>query len=84
MNHSNIVKALESLVPATQWTISGDDYADLVWLSTGNPPTLAAIEAEIALLPVKEKTKADKADADKAALLAKLGISSDEAKLLLS
>ena len=84
MTHADIVKALESLMPATQWTLSGDDYADLVWLSDGNPPTLAAISAEISAMPAKEKAKADKAAADKSALLAKLGISSDEAKLLLS
>ena len=84
MTHADIVKALESLMPGTQWTLSGDDYADLVWLSTGNPPTLTAIAAEIDVIPAKEKAKADKAAADKAALLAKLGISSDEAKLLLS
>ena len=83
MIHADIVKALENLKPGAQWTLSGDDYADLIWLSDGNPSTLAEIQAEIALLPAKEKAKTDKAIADKAALLAKLGITADEFKTLL-
>lgn len=35
-------------------------------------------------LHLAEKAKAEQAEADKAALLAKLGITADEAKLLLS
>ena len=83
MIHADIVKALANLAPATQWTLSGDDYADLVWSSTGNSPTLAAIEAEIALLPAKEKAKTDKETADKAALLTRLGLTADEFNTLL-
>jgi hypothetical protein len=70
--HADIVKALENLKPGAQWTLSGDDYGDLVWLSAGNAPTFAELQAEIALLPQKEKAKADKAIADKAAAQAKL------------
>jgi hypothetical protein len=81
--NGDIAKALQNLKPNSEWTLIGDDYADLVWLSAGSAPTLAEIQAEIALLPQKEKAKADKAAADKAALLAKLGITADEAKLLL-
>jgi hypothetical protein len=83
MIHADIVKALTSLMPESQWTLAGDDYADLVWLSQGTAPTLVEIQAEIALIPQREKAKADKAETDKAALLAKLGITADEAKLLL-
>ena len=72
MIHTDIVKALENLKPGAEWTLAGDDYADLVWLSAGSAPTLAEIQAEIALLPQKEKAKADKAIADKAAAQAKL------------
>lgn len=80
MTHEQITKALISLTPNAQWTLTGDDFDNLIWLSEGNAPTLAEIEAEIASFPNKESAKI----AEKAALLAKLGITADEAKLLLS
>jgi hypothetical protein len=79
MTHEQITKAIQSLKPNAEWTLTGDDYANLIWLSTGKAPTLAEIEAEIAALPAKEAAKI----AAKANLLAKLGITADEAKLLL-
>ena len=79
-----IVKALNNLVPDAKWSLLGNDYADLVWLSEGTKPSVADIEKEIAAIPAKEaKAKAD-ADAKKATLLAKLGITADEAALLLA
>ncbi len=85
MIHADIVKALENLKPGAQWTLSGDDYGDLVWLSAGNAPTLAELQAEIALLPQKEKAKADKAETDKVAAQAKLealGLTANDLKAL--
>ena len=79
-----IVKALNNLVPNAKWSLVGDDYADLVWLSDGTKPSVADIEKEIAAIPAKEaKAEAD-LHAKKAALLAKLGITADEAALLLA
>ena len=70
-----IVKALDDL-GAKEWTLSTDDIADIVWL-TDDKKTEAEIKAAIANpLP-------DKAATDKAALLAKLGITAEEAQLLL-
>jgi len=83
MTHEEIIAALQSLAPKTEWTLSGDNYADLVWLSDGTPPTLKQIEAEIIALPLKELADKEKAATDKAALLTKLGITADEAALLL-
>ena len=74
--HKEILKALDDL-GVKEWTLSGDEIADIVWL-TNDKKTEAEIQAAIANpLP-------DKAATDKAALLAKLGITADEAKLLLS
>jgi hypothetical protein len=84
MTNLEIVKALISLKPNAEWTISGDNYENLIWLSNGKPPTLAEIEAEIALLPAKESAVLVTKNAEKAALLERLGISDDEAKLLFS
>jgi len=74
--HREIVKALDDL-GAKEWTLSGDVIADIVWLSD-DKKTEAEIKAAIA------KPLPDKAAADKAAILAKLGITADEAKMLLS
>ena len=85
MIHADIVKALENLKPGAQWTLSGDDYGDLMWLSQGSAPTLAQIQAEIALLPAKEQAAAEQAAADKANATAKLealGLTADDLKAL--
>jgi hypothetical protein len=85
MDNLSISKALLNLVPGALWTLRGDDYANLEWESEGNQPTLAEIEAEIALLPAKEKAEADKVEADKAAAEAKLallGLTIDDLKAL--
>jgi hypothetical protein len=84
MTNLEIVKALISLKPNAEWTIAGNDYADLIWLSDGKAPTLAEIEAEIALFPAKETAEQNAKESQKSALLAKLGITADEAALLLS
>jgi len=45
--NTKIAKALSILKPNAQWSLSGDDYDDLVWLSEGNKPTWVQVEAEI-------------------------------------
>ena len=32
--------------PGAEWTLNGDSYAGLTWLSEGDAPTLAELEAE--------------------------------------
>ena len=59
-------------------------------VATGEVIVRAATDAEIEVIEAdivqgqKDKAERAKAEADKAALLAKLGITADEAKLLLS
>jgi hypothetical protein len=59
-------------------------------VSTGKVIVRAATDAEIEVIEAdivqgqKDKAERAKAEADKSALLAKLGITADEAKLLLS
>lgn len=66
-----------------EWHLVGDDYEGLNWLSDTPKPSLAELQAqwpevEAAVLKIAQ----DKIDA-KAALLERLGITEDEAKLLL-
>lgn len=67
----------------SSWTLNGDDYAGLTWLSDTPKPTKVELDS------LWDKVKSDiKAEAEarataKAALLSKLGITAEEAQLLL-
>lgn len=77
-------QVLQMLIPTGGWAIQGDDF-DSIYYDEGVTPLtkkqfedgLKAVDAYIAQ---QEATKA----AEKAALLARLGLTDDEAKLLLS
>jgi len=67
-----------------EWSLNGDDYEGLEWLSDTPKPTKAELDS------LRDETKAEieaeleaKAQA-KAELLERLGITEDEAKLLLA
>ena len=66
-----------------EWTLNGDDYAGLTWISDSTKPTKTALDAlwDEVKAEIEAETKG-KADA-KASLLEKLGITADEAKILL-
>lgn len=80
---ANSTQVLEMLIPAGGWYISGEDYEGIQFLSC-EPITKAQFEAGFAQYDAWQADKEAKAATDKAALLAKLGITADEAKLLLS
>ena len=78
MTHKQITRALSVIVPNTEWTLSGDNFADIVWLDETQPKaTLEQVEAEIANpTPKPEPTIADK--------LAMVGLSLEELKAALA
>ncbi len=80
MEHNSIITALKNLAPQAEWTLNGDNYDDLIWLSEGSKPSKTDVQNEINNLSVKANLKAEA----KADLLAKLGITAEEASLLLS
>ena len=68
-----ISKALQVISPGAEWSLLGDDYDDLVWLSEGNKPAWAQVEAEINNpTPTPEPTIEQK--------LASVGLSLEELK----
>jgi len=77
MTTDEITKALHDIRPGAEWTLSGDDYANIEWLDTNQTkPTLAQIQAAIANpLPKPELTVAEK--------LASVGLSIDDLKAAL-
>ena len=74
---------LEMLLPNGGWYISGDEYEGIQFLEC-EPITKAQFTAGFTQYDAWKAEQDSKAAADKAALLAKLGITADEAKLLLS
>lgn len=79
-----ITKAIWSLKPNSEYTFSNNDYSTIKWhVLEGEAPTQAEIDAEIEKIKAAELTaEADRAAA-KTALLSRLGITEEEAKLLL-
>jgi hypothetical protein len=75
---------INMLCQNVEYTCKGFDYEGINWLGKPAPITKAQYEKGFAQYEAwKTKQDADKASA-KSALLAKLGITEDEAKLLLS
>jgi hypothetical protein len=80
-----LAQALKNLVPNSEFTIKDNDYSTIEWhVLEGKAPTKAQIEAEIVKIKSNEiAAVAEKATA-KAALLERLGLTAEEAALLLS
>lgn len=84
LTHEQITKALVSLSNSAQWTMRGGDYENIEWLCECPKPTFEEIEVEsVRLESIEAQAKADQATA-KQAILDRLGLTADEAKLLLS
>jgi hypothetical protein len=76
-----IEKAVQSLLIDAEWSMSDDDLGTLVIHTEGvSKPTQKQVQDEIKRLEDLEKTK----ESRRAALLERLGITADEAALLLS
>lgn len=85
MTKNDIVNVIDFLSPNCEYYWMTEDFKDFVWLEKDKEqPTLSEIEKSFVAYK-KSLTEAEAAKAaEKAALLAKLGITEDEAKLLLS
>ena len=80
----DIAEVLRTIRPNGGWAISGEDYESLFYDATCEPITREEFDTALKRYPAwKAEQEAAKA-ADKAALLERLGITADEAKLLLS
>ena len=81
---THLALAIQKLRPNSQFSFTNDDYSTVKWdVLDGKAPTEAEIEAAIEEVKADEVASAAKAITDKAALLAKLGITQEEAALLL-
>lgn len=71
------------LIPGGGWAISGDDYEGIKFIEA-EPITKAEFEAGFSKVDAFKASEATKKATAKAALLERLGITADEAALLLS
>jgi hypothetical protein len=80
-----LTRAIISLRPGAQFAIQGDDYSTIVWHELeGTAPTAKAIADEITRLKAADVTAEANRAAARTALLSRLGLTEDEARLLLS
>jgi hypothetical protein len=84
MNDLDFLDAISDLTNKVGFKISGTDLDTLEIADKSAKPTLAQIKAKMVELENNKATVAATKAAEKAALLAKLGISESEAALLLS
>ena len=84
MNELNFLDAISNITNGAGFKISGTDLDTLEILDGSPKPTLKEIETKMAeMLDIRTQQITQKAN-EKAALLLKLGINEDEARLLLS
>ena len=77
--------AILKLRPNSEFSYSNRDYSTIQWnVLEGDAPTKKEIDDAIKQIKSDELTEATNKAAAKAALLDRLGITEDEAKLLLS
>ena len=76
-------EVLTMLCSEKEWFMLGQDYDSITWIK-GEPITKAQFEAGFAQYDAWKAQQDTQAATDKAALLAKLGITEEEARLLLS
>jgi hypothetical protein len=82
---SYLVRAIRKLKPTAEFSFQEDDYSTVKWdVLEGDAPTQAEIDDAIEQIKAEEISEAETKAAAKAALLAQLGITEEQAKLLLS
>jgi len=79
-----LVKAIRKLKPTAEFSFTDNDYSTIKWdVLEGNPPTQVEIDTAIEQIKADEITQTATKAAQRQALLERLGITEDEARLLL-
>ena len=84
VNDMKTAQAISALTNHAEWTWSGDDYSHINWVKIDTEiPTEAEIDAKIKAMEIDAINQANAKAENKAALLERLGITAEEAALLL-
>lgn len=81
----HLSKAINKLRPGCQYKLDDNDYENIEWFKLdGDAPTIEEIAEAIELVKLDEIEQEKQAKLKKEELLNRLGITEDEAKLLLN
>jgi predicted RNA binding protein with dsRBD fold (UPF0201 family) len=79
-----LVKAIRKLKPNAEFSFTDNDYSTIKWdVLEGDAPTQAEVDAAVEQIKADEITETATKAAQRQALLTRLGITEDEARLLL-
>jgi hypothetical protein len=82
--NTDLVKAIKLLKPTAEFSFTDNDYSTIKWdVLEGNAPTQSEIDAAIEQVKADEIAEVATKAAQRQALLTRLGITEDEARLLL-
>ena len=82
---SNLGKAIKALRPTSEFSYSDNDYSTIKWDKLeGDAPTKSEIDAAIKQVETDEIAAKATQQSAKSALLERLGLTEEEASLLLS
>jgi hypothetical protein len=80
-----LIDAIKLLKPNSEFVITNNDYSTIDWHSIdGTAPTQAQVDAAIEQVKANYENEIASAQIQKQAILDRLGITADEARLLLS
>ena len=81
---SYLIKAIKKLKPSSEFSLNNDDYSTIKWdILEGNAPTKKEIDDVIENIKNNEINEAQAKIIARQAILERLGITEEEAKLLL-
>jgi len=82
---NDLAKAINKLKPNSEFSFTDDDYSTIKWdVLNGEAPTQKEIDTAIKQLKADELAEAQAKATQRLALLTRLGITAEEATLLLS
>jgi len=82
--NNDLVQAIKKLHPEAEFSLINDDYSTIKWdVLEGDAPTQTQIDVAIEQVKADELTETETKAAQRQALLTRLGITEEEARILL-
>ena len=77
-------KVLMAKYKGAVWTLDGTDYSGLTWLSETDKPTKTVLDNLAAQMQADEQAAEEARETQRQVILDRLGLTAEEAKLLLA